>query len=47
MDGVLPGGSGSVGFRNNIWTIPRYHALIDKLEEVSGWKSRRRNQEWW
>ncbi len=47
MDELASGaGKDPLDFRRRYLGEPRYQELIDKLEEVSGWKSRGKNQGW-
>jgi isoquinoline 1-oxidoreductase beta subunit len=43
---ALQAGKDPLDFRRQHLGNQRYHELIDKLEEVSGWKSRGKNQGW-
>src|SRR5258706_398847 len=43
---ALQAGKDPLDFRRQHLDNPRYHELIDKMEEVSGWKSRGKNQGW-
>jgi len=43
---ALQAGKDPLDFRRQHLDNARYHQLIDKLEEVSGWKTRGKNQGW-
>lgn len=43
---ALEAGKDPLDFRRQFLEKERYHILIDKLEQVSGWKSRGKNEGW-